>query len=250
MRRLARFAALLCLAALALAGPASRAAPPALSEAGYIEGFDDAPELYQLETDKTKRPVSMLGIVLTGDKITITDPRGRLSLRLNDRAEPVILTLDRSPYIISTPPDPSKFGSGLWGWLGNEFDLMDRSHKQRFAANIRGGRDKFAAPILRRQQTLGAGNRVLTIEWQGAKPVDIELRARAGGRPLAGRQGVLGGRWTSSPVTLAPGASVLTLTSAEFIGFVRSAVSKSHITQGFICTNNTFCFFNTGIYQW
>ena len=214
MGRPARFAALLCFAALALAGPAARAGAQALSEAGYIEDFDAAAELYQLTRGDETRAVAMLGIVLTGDIITITDPRGRLSLRLNDRADPVILTRDRSPYTISEPPNARGFSSGLLSWIGNEFDLMDRTRKQRFAANIRGGGGKFAAPILRRPQTLGAGSRVLTIEWQGAKPVDVALRARAGGRPLAGGQGVEG-RWTSPPVTLAPGDYALTLKSSD-----------------------------------
>ena len=192
--------------------PASAGA--ASVEVGYIESFDGFAEGYKLTRDSQQRSITICMPVFKGDQIKVEAPRGQLVLRLADNNDPVILTRDRGPYTVIGEPPAKGFWSPRLAWAANQFNLMDTAEKTHFSTVIRGGREKFAAPMLRSPQTLAAGARRLTIGWRGGKTVHVTLASSPDGKVLA-NEAAADGFWTSAPIDLHSGAYALTIVESD-----------------------------------
>ena len=191
-------------------------------EVGYVESFDGFADGYTLTRDAQRRPVTICMLVYKGDQISVEAPRGQLILRLADNDDPVVLTKDRGLYAVAGGPVPHGFWSSRLAWAADEFNIMDTAEKTRFSTAIRGGRSKFAAPMLRSPQTLAAGARDLTIAWRGGKRVHVTLASSPDGKIVA-EGAASDGLWTSPSIDLRSG--VYTVTIFE---------SDAHSTTGFV----------------
>jgi hypothetical protein len=198
--------ALIVTGAPAMAGPGN--------EVGFVASFDNAASLYTLKRDDVTRAVTICMQVLQDDEFAVTSPQGRLELHLTGSPDPVIVTLQQSPYKVVAPPPKQSFWTPLLAWAAGEFNVMDASKKVRFSAAIRAGHEKFSAPILRSPQSLGAGKRSLAIAWRGARPAHIVLRSASSGKIISEGSGS-DGRWTSQAIDLRPGHYIIEIAESE-----------------------------------
>ena len=193
----------------AMAGPSN--------EVGFVASFDNAASLYTLKRDGLTRAVTICMQVLQDDEFAVTGPQGRLEIHLTGVPDPVIVSLQQSPYKVVAPPPKQSFWTPLMAWAADEFNLMDTSKKVRFSAAIRAGQEKFSAPILRSPQTLAAGKRRLAIAWRGARPAHIKLRSASSGKIIAEGSGSEG-KWTSQAIDVRPGHYTIEIAESETHG--------------------------------
>jgi hypothetical protein len=212
------FGSIIALLAFWVLGVSARA-----SEIGYIEDFVGPPSDYVLWRDGVSRAVALCLPVRNGDRIEALTDSGRVTVRLVDRSEPVVLTRAQRDTALTGQAPVKGFWSGLLDWTAASLSPFDSERRQRVSTNIRNdGGSGLAVPLLDRPQKIAAGQRSVTIGWLPAAGITEVRLGGPRGTVLAGGKGV-GGLWTSPTLDLTPGRYTLEVRNPA--GLIKGALT-------------------------
>lgn len=168
-------------------------------EIGYVESLDHKADAYSIRNGDTARKAAILAPILSGDVIRVLDPSAKMTIRLVDRPDAVVLSAANGETPIEAKPPEKSFWSGLLTWTGTSVEVFDDEQRQQVSASIRGDDAKeLRAPLLATPQTIATGRRALAIGWLSPKVVQIRILSKSG-KVIASGKGV-GGLWTSPAV--------------------------------------------------
>lgn len=183
----------------------SRAMAAEPIEVGYIENIKGNAAKIALTRDGKAEPVTICGLVYNGDRITVSDPRGAITLRLSGQPEPVVIGAEKGEYKLDFEPPKKGFLIGLVRWAAASIGDLDKKARSPVSMSVRSGPNgPLALPLLKDKQVLAEGKRSLMVGWQGAPSMaDVTLSNGQGEIVASGRGS--GRVWRSPQVDLRPG---------------------------------------------
>jgi hypothetical protein len=206
MRYVLAFVAVV-LQAYALRAAEAQLMPP---EIGYIEDFDQSPNVYVLKTGGTRRNVAILAPIFNGDTIEVINPSATLTLRKVGQEGPVVLSMANNVATITAKIPEKAFWVGVFNWTASVVQLFDREQRDRVSASIRGdAEEKLSAPLFSQPQTVLAGRRKLVLGWLAPRAVEIRVVDGDGAQVASGRGS--GKLWVTPEIDWKPGAYTIEL---------------------------------------
>lgn len=210
------FPVLIAAGALMLARPVAAAEP---IEVGYIENIKGNAAKIVLTRAGRNEPVTICGLVYNGDRIAVADPKGRITLRLSGKTEPVVIGPEGGEFRIAVEEPKKGFLPGLVRWAAASIGNLDKKARATVAMSVREGPSgPLSAPLLGGRQVLAEGTRSLRLGWRGAASMAEVKVSNAQGQVVATGRGS-GRAWTSPVVDLPAGAYRIELsTPRERVG--------------------------------
>jgi hypothetical protein len=185
------------------------------NEIGYVEDFIGQASNYTVERGSEIISMKLLMPVYSGDRIETLSEKGRVSLRLVDHPEPVVLSrADNGKPIPTLVPQEGFWSSVLTSTLA-AISPFDQQKRERVLTAIRGDEGEFGVPLLQTRQILASGQRSIALGWLKSTAVTEITITRKNGKKLVAKGKGVGGLWISPAIPLKPGPYRITVSAGN-----------------------------------